>query len=89
MINVAFHIAHLLHWRVAFGVVFLAILSCVAIYTLYKTYKRIVEHNKMARKLREVAAHSIRIKAHTQMLLDKKRNVYSMNDFTRFMKNEI
>ena len=81
MINVAFHIAYLLHWRVAFGVVFLAILSCVAIYTLYKTYKRIVEHNKMARKLREVAAHSIRIKALTQMLLDKTQtHVWELKD---------
>ena len=51
--------------------IFLAVLICVAIYTLYKTYKRVVEHNKMAEKLREVATHNIRTKAVTQMLLDR------------------
>ena len=71
MINVVLHIVDLLHWRVAFGVIFLAVLICVAIYTLYKTYKRVVEHNKMAEKLREVATHNIRTKAVTQMLLDR------------------
>ena len=71
MMYVMLHIAELLHWRVTFGVVFLVILICVAIYTLYKTYRRVVEHNKMAKKLREAATHSIRTKAVTQMLLDK------------------
>ena len=71
MINVVLHIADLLHWRVAFGVIFLVVLICVAIYTLYKTYLRVVEHNKMAEKLREAATHSIRTRAVTQMLLDR------------------
>ncbi len=71
MMYVMLHIAELLHWRVTFGVVFLVILICVATYTLYKTYIRIVEHNKMAEKLRESATHSIRTKAVTQMLLDR------------------
>lgn len=71
MINVVLHIADLLHWRVAFGVILFAILICIALYTLYKTYKRILEHNKMAEKLREVATHNIRTKAVTQMLLDR------------------
>ena len=71
MMYVMLHIAELLHWRVTFGVVFLVILICVATYTLYKTYIRVVEHNKMAEKLRESATHSIRTKAVTQMLLDR------------------
>ena len=71
MMYVMLHIAELLHWRVTFGVVFLVILICVATYTLYKTYIRIVEHNKMVEKLRESATHSIRTRAVTQMLLDK------------------
>ncbi len=71
MINVVLHIADLLHWRVAFGVILFAVLICIALYTLYKTYKRILEHNKMAEKLREVATHNIRTKAVTQMLLDR------------------
>lgn len=71
MINEVLHIAELLHWRVAFGVILLAVLICIALYTLYKTYKRILEHNKMAEKLREVATHNIRTKAVTQMLLDR------------------
>lgn len=71
MINVILHIADLLHWRVAFGVILFAVLICIALYTLYKTYKRILDHNKMAEKLREVATHNIRTKAVTQMLLDR------------------
>ena len=81
MINVILHIADLLHWRVAFGVIFLVVLVCVAVYTLYKTYKRIVEHNKMAEKLREAATHSIRTRAVTQMLLDKTQtHVWELKD---------
>ena len=81
MINVILHIADLLHWRVAFGVVFFVVLVCVAIYTLYKTYKRVVEHNKMAEKLREAATHSIRTRAVTQMLLDKTQtHVWELKD---------
>ena len=78
MINVVLHIADLLHWRVAFGVIFLVVLICVAIYTLYKTYLRVVEHNKMAEKLREAATHSIRTRAVTQMLLvgTEERGIY-------------
>ena len=81
MINVVLHIADLLHWRVAFGVIFLVVLICVAVYTLYKTYKRIVEHNKMAEKLHEAATHSIRTRAVTQMLLDKTQtHVWELKD---------
>ena len=81
MINVILHIADLLHWRVAFGVIFLVVLVCVAVYTLYKTYKRIIEHNKMAEKLREAASHSIRTRAVTQMLLDKTQtHVWELKD---------
>ena len=81
MINVVLHIADLLHWRVAFGVIFLVVLVCVAVYTLYKTYKRIVEHNKMAEKLHEAATHSIRTRAVTQMLLDKTQtHVWELKD---------
>lgn len=81
MINVVLHIADLLHWRVAFGVIFLVVLVCVAVYTLYKTYKRIIEHNKMAEKLREAASHSIRTRAVTQMLLDKTQtHVWELKD---------
>lgn len=81
MINVVLHIADLLHWRVAFGVIFLVVLICVAVYTLYKTYKRIIEHNKMAEKLREAASHSIRTRAVTQMLLDKTQtHVWELKD---------
>lgn len=81
MINVILHIADLLHWRVAFGVIFLVVLVCIAVYTLYKTYKRIVEHNKMAEKLREAATHSIRTRAVTQMLLDKTQtHVWELKD---------
>ena len=81
MINVILHIADLLHWRVAFGVIFLVVLICVAVYTLYKTYKRIVEHNKMAEKLHEAATHSIRTRAVTQMLLDKTQtHVWELKD---------
>ena len=81
MINVILHIADLLHWRVAFGVIFLVVLVCVAVYTLYKTYKRIVEHNKMAEKLREAATHSIRTRAVTQIMLDKTQtHVWELKD---------
>lgn len=71
MMNIYHHIAELLHWRVAFGVAFLVILVCGAVYTLYKTYKRVLEHNKMAAKLREAAAENIRTQALTKMLLEK------------------
>ena len=61
--------------------IFLVVLVCVAVYTLYKTYKRIVEHNKMAEKLREAATHSIRTRAVTQMLLDKTQtHVWELKD---------
>jgi signal transduction histidine kinase len=81
MINVVLHIADLLHWRVAFGVILFAVLICIAVYTLYKTYRRILEHNKMAEKLRETATHSIRMKALTQLLLDKTQtHVWELKD---------
>ena len=61
--------------------IFLVVLVYVAVYTLYKTYKRIVEHNKMAEKLREAATHSIRTRAVTQMLLDKTQtHVWELKD---------
>lgn len=61
--------------------IFLVVLVCVAVYTLYKTYKRIIEHNKMAEKLREAASHSIRTRAVTQMLLDKTQtHVWELKD---------
>ena len=61
--------------------VFFVVLVSVAIYTLYKTYKRVVEHNKMAEKLREAATHSIRTRAVTQMLLDKTQtHVWELKD---------
>lgn len=71
MLNISHHIADLLYWRVAFGVAFLVILICVAAYTLYKTYEHVVEHNRMAEKLREAATHNIRTQGLTRMLLEK------------------
>lgn len=65
------HIAFFSHWRVAFGMAFLVLLICAAACTLYKTYRRVVEHNKMAAQLREAAAHNIRTQTLTKMLLEK------------------
>ena len=64
----------LIDWRTTFGIVFLIVLLCVVSYTIYRTYKAVVQHNIKEAELRRAARRNIRMQEMTAMVL---RNTYS------------
>lgn len=64
----------LIDWRTTFGIVFLIVLLCVLSYTIYRTYKAVVQHNIKEAELRRAARRNIRMQEMTAMVL---RNTYS------------
>lgn len=61
-------------WRTIFGIVFPFLLLCIAAFTIYRTYKAVLQHNSKEEELRKAAQRNIRMQNLTAMVL---RNTHS------------